>query len=290
MAGLRELKVHLKSVRTTGQLSNAMKTVSTAKYSRINSVREKYRIYADTCKEMLRASGGDSVLKIKKSSEQESEQTTEKTLYVVLTGNRGLCGGYNSELLKQFEREVLSGSDKDSVAIISCGKKGNAFMHENGIKTVESFVFSDIPSYEDALTLSDIIIDEYTSGRASKVVMVYRRFQNMLKQTPVLEQLLPSEEAPEAVETEVLCVPSKDRVCERLAYECIRANVYGYLLECACGFQAATMMTMRSASDNAKKLSDQLEIQINRRRQSDVTEGVIETSSGMYAEYNEGAF
>lgn len=276
MAGLRELKKHLKSVNMTGQLAGAMKTVSAAKFSRVNSVLSGYSEYAKSCENLMKEFGKNL------STALFSPNPDAPECFVVIASNRGLCGGYNAELLA-FADEVLEKS-KDEHIIVTCGKMTSAHFSEKKTGFESEFVFPDVPSYEDCAQFCDVLTDMFKAGRISALVVIYQKFENMLRQTPTVKKILPFETCGEADEKNkdddgMLYVPDKKAVVREIAQSFVRTILYSTVLEAAAGAQAATLMAMRSAYDSALSTAVDLETVISRKRQGEVTAGVIETSS-----------
>ena len=276
MAGIRELKKHLKSVNMTGQLAGAMKTVSAAKFSRVHSVLSSYSEYAKTCENLMKEFGKSF------STALFSPNPDAPECFVVIASNRGLCGGYNAELLA-FADDVLEKS-KDERIIVACGKMASAHFREKKTETESEFVFPDVPLYEDCAQFCDYLTGMFKEGRISALFMIYPKFENMLKQTPAVKKILPFETCEEADEKNkdddgTLYVPDKKSVVREIAQSFLRTTLYSTVLEAAVGAQAATLMAMRSAYDSALSSAAELENVISRKRQGEVTAGVIETSS-----------
>ena len=270
MAGLRELRKRLKSIRTTGQLAGAMRTVAAAKYSRVNAARLSYETYAAACREMQRAAGRMGAAPVAAGERPRC--------WVLFSGNRGLCGGFNAELLNLFYSRYRETAP--APLVIACGKMAAAFCKEKGIQLEREMPFQDVPRFDEAQQLAEYVAGLYASGAVSGVDVLYQRFENMLRQTPLIRQILPAaDDAAPAEAEDVLFLPDRETVCERLAEHGFDTMVYAIALEHASGAQAATLMAMRSAYDNAAQSALELETTINRRRQAEVTASVIETAS-----------
>lgn len=271
MASLRELRKHLKSINTTEQLAGAMKTVSAAKFSRISGVLEGYRPYADTCRDLMERFG-TAFADVLPCADPDAPDC-----YVVFAGNRGLCGGYNIALL-DYADELLAKA-KRPYTLVTCGKM--AISHFEG-KSAREFVLPDVPDYDACMELCEYLRSSYQYGLVSSVHLVYQNFVNMLTQTPVTYRLLPQADAPAGTELpydDTLYVPNKATVLKSACLNCVNSALYSIILESAAGAQAATLMAMRSAYDNAQESSANLETVISRKRQSEVTASVIETSA-----------
>ena len=197
MPSLRELKKRLRSIRTTGQLAGAMRTVSTAKYSKVNAMSSGYGEYAGALTAMLadvrRCDSAFEDVKKRRSDDRDDFPLTDalpgKRLYVLLSGNRGLCGGYNHELFAYFENE-LAGCVGPHM-IVAAGRMAAEFCREKGYAVHTEFAVSDVPTYEEAERLSCLLCGLYDSGEAESVDFVYQRFINMMRHEPATHAFLP---------------------------------------------------------------------------------------------------
>ncbi len=268
MAGLREMKKHLKSIRSIGQLAGAMRTVATAKYSRLNRLSADYAPYAEACGAVLEQFGSGSIA-------PQGDNVSRRRCIAVLASNRGLCGSYNSELLSRFF-ELLR--DEADPIIIPCGKMAVQRCRDKGISVRKEFIFSDTPTYSDAQELSQYLRELYSSGEAGEIIIVYQKFKNILIQTPTAETFLPAGSTSDVDEDEDqnLYHPDKASAVAGVIPICLDARIYSLLLNCAAGAQAATVIAMRSAYDNSVTSASELETKLNRLRQSQVTSDVME--------------
>ncbi len=282
MPTMRELKKRLKSVRTTGQLAGAMRTAATAKYARAGAQLNAVSQYAASSRELL-AAAASAAQRSERAGEDEKTDGREVRALVLLSGNRGLCGGYNHELFSFFS-SVLKEENGDR-AVIVCGRMAEEYCREKGIETLFSVAVSDVPDFDQARELSEKLYELYESGAIARADFVFQRFVNMMKQTPCVREFLPFESGEISDDDRTLFIPDAETVRKRLIPVCLAADVYSLLLSCASGAQAATLMAMRSAYDNAMKSAQLLETAINRRRQASVTESVIETSGENHYSY-----
>ena len=271
MATLRELKKRLNGVKTTGQLAGAMKTVSTAKFARINSVLSQYCPYAEECNELL----GDIGI-------QAPDSRGGKKALVLISGNRGLCGGYNSDLFAYFA-EIIA--EEENVLVIPCGKMAVEYCREKGIEVYKELHINDVPDFSEAAEMAGFLRGIYVDGTASEVDFICQKFINMLKHEPETIRFLPTSSEDNCVEEEMIFVPDVETVREGLYGLCTDSEVYSVLLGCCAGAQAATLMAMRSAYDNANESALMLETELNRKRQSEVTASVIETASDNFTDF-----
>ncbi|MBR3382601.1 MAG: F0F1 ATP synthase subunit gamma [Clostridia bacterium] len=280
MATLRELKNRLRGVRTTRQLAGAMRTVAAAKYSRAAEMIEGCEAYAAAAGELALLCGGAEERKRRDRRADPPTVREAPELLVLVSSNRGLCGGYNHELFSFFSEELERRSEPPLV--IAVGRMAADYCREKHIGMLDSFVFADVPDFASARALAERLTALYEGGEVSSVGFIFRRFVNMLRSVPEKRRFLPlaEEEAPEEKSAEEpLFIPDRRTVSGTLRSLCLASEVHSILLSCASGAQAATLMAMRSAYDNAMNACAALETQINRRRQASVTQSVIETSA-----------
>ena len=291
MPTMRELKKRLQSVTTTRQLAGAMRTVSTAKYSRISAQLGRTSAYAEACGSLaaeldiadLTAEKG--LKAFRGAAEKTVFAPPGSRIYLLISGNRGLCGGYNHELFNFFYDEVLSEYPQAEYAV--CGRMAAEYFASKGVEPIEVFEASDVPTYEEAEAIADKLYGYYAAGRAESVYFVYQGFISMMKQTPEIRRFLPAEQGDAQSEGEdspapsdtPIFIPDEETVRQGLMRHCLDSQMHTLLLQCAAGAQAATLMAMRSAYDNASESCQQLETAINRRRQAEVTQSVLETSA-----------
>ncbi len=263
MAGQRDLKKHLIGIQTTGKLANAMKTVATAKFSRLSAINSNIQEYSVRCGEILKNFGNEALF--------GDIGGGDGVLYIMFTGNKGLCGGYNSELCTYFEEL----EKEEKYKLIVCGKKGAELCRAKGIDAT-AFDIPDMPSYTDADRLYKLIAEEHP--KYGTVKLVYRSFKNIMTQISTVSQLLP---VGEGCNTEdVLFLPSREEAEANIAMTCLKARLFGVMIEVQTGVQAATLMTMRNAADNAAEEAIKTETALNRIRQNELTTDVLESAAG----------
>lgn len=269
MATVQSLKKKLQVIRSTRKLTQAMKTASTVKYSKLSGLFSAYAAYEKQYAELYPAfaEGADGLFAAKKEN--------APTCYIVISGNKGMCGSFNTELVSFFVDAV---SKDENRIVISCGKKAAELLEKNGIAVNRSFVFSDVPSYAEAAELFSFLRDLLEEKKLSAVKAVYPEYKNMIKQSPVCRDLFEPQGSAQA-EKETLFVPDSETVLSGFMQKVVPCLVYKKILETALGAQAATLTTMRSAYDTASEYCVTLEAEINRKRQSQVTADVIEVSA-----------
>ncbi len=273
MPAIQVLKKKLRGIQSTQKISKAMKTISSIKISQLTTVYNNYNEYGNQCEKLYEEYKTDLLGALPPMNENAP------VCYIVIASNKGLCGGFNSDLLK-FAHEEIDKSEKEHI-LIAVGKQAITYCNNKHINYENSFIFGDIPDYSEANELLDHIIDLRKSQKISSVKVIYQKYTNMMKQTPCVQDLFCDDNI--KAKSKTLLMPDKQMVIENVAPVVFQSIFYKLLLEVALGANASTLMTMRSAYDTATEYCAQLESEINRQRQSAVTADVLETAS----EHNE---
>ncbi len=268
MPAIQSLKKQLRGIRTTQKLTKAMKTISTAKFSKLNGIYGSYAVYGKECIRMLELFGGGL------TKEMAALDPDAPPAIVVMAGNKGLCGSFNVELLNFAAREL---EHYEKYRLIACGKKAIQYFKSKNIPVELEIAFDDIPMYEQSVALLDTLLEWRKSGKVAEISVIYPQYINMVIQKPVLQQFFKAAEDHD--DGSMLYVPDRRTIVEKTAKTIFYAMFYRLVLETALGAQAATLMTMRSAYDTATDYCARLEGQINRKRQSAVTADVLETAT-----------
>jgi len=266
MAIVQSLKKKLQTIRSTVKLTRAMKTASTVKFSKLNGIYAEYQNYADEYQQIYEKYRNEF------NSVFACGNPDAPCCHVVIAANKGMCGGFNTELLNFF-----SGIEEKGI-IISCGKKAAEYFEKKNIAVDKSFIFNDIPDFLQVKNLFEYLSTLLDDGKISSVKTVYPEYINMIKQTPVCKDLFTMDDSQDD-DCDSLFVPDKESVIKNMADKILFCVLYKRVLETALGAQAATLTAMRSAYDTACEYSAKLETEMNRKRQSQVTADVIEISS-----------
>lgn len=284
---IRELKRRLKSIATTEQMTKAMKTVAVSKYSKALALAEDYKAYADQCEHLLSLLGGPEP--VTREDEPGDPGAEKGVCYVVITGNRGLCGMYNLELMRYLQ-SLIDGEDR-KVSIVMCGKWGQENAGQlTGAEVIRNFTLHDMPDYGQARALADYMMQLYRSGAYDRVAFVIQRFQNVLVQVPETDPFPPKQEQTAGeIQRDYVFLPDRQALRQELTELCIAAYVYRLLLNCAKGVHGATLAAMRTAADNSGEMYEELSQRLNRLRQMSATTEVIELSGAAAAEQESGA-
>jgi F-type H+-transporting ATPase subunit gamma len=290
MATVQDIKRRLRSVRNTRKITKAMELVAAAKLRRAEARIEAMRPYAERMRELMvgtaRAtpSRGFPLL--------EERENLGTVAILPLTGDRGLAGAFNAQIIRralQTEREVRgSGAD---VRWVVAGKKGRSTLRFRRYAIEQAWVdFTDLPAYADAVAIAHTLAKLFTEREVDRVVMIYNHYVSPLTQTVSIEDLLPiprtllEEEEKSAyeiaLEGDFIYEPEPDLILERLLPTYLETSVYRALLESAASEHGARMTAMRNASKNAGELIDKLTLDMNRARQSEITQEILEVVAG----------
>ncbi|MEK7106358.1 MAG: ATP synthase F1 subunit gamma, partial [Patescibacteria group bacterium] len=282
MPGTKEIKRRISSVKNTKKITKAMELVAASKMKRAVNSTMASRLYAEYSTEVLQ-----SIASSLKESPNVffNQQEKGKTLLVLITSNRGLCGGYNAQVIKKVLlklKELEGGVDVD---IITVGRKGDVAMRRINQNIVS--VFLDIPdvnlSLTDVFPLSKNIIDGYKDETYSKVYVAYTDFKSALVQVPVIKKLLPisKDEISEVIEnetttltqskTEYLFEGDFETLLESFAHKITRMQIYQMILESNASEQSARMLAMKNATDASGEMIDELTLVFNKARQANIT-------------------
>ena len=290
MATVQDLKRRIRSIRNTQKITKAFELVASARLRRAQARIESMRPYADRMMELMigTARAATSVHGLPLLQRRE-----EKTVAIVaVTGDRGLAGAFNAQVLRHaFALDRRLRSEGVDVRWLVSGRKGRSTLTFRRYEIDQAWIgFSDRPSYHDAQTIAHKITELYESGEVDRVVLVYNRFVSALTQKvveqdvlPIPEQLLerePEEEKEEALLGDFIYEPEPEEILARLLPVYVETELYRALLESAASEQGARMTAMRNASSNAGDLIESLTLDMNRARQSEITQEILEVVAG----------
>lgn len=299
MAGTKEVKRRIKSVKNTKKITKAMELVAASKMKRAVSRTLASRMYASYSWELL-SSLAESIQELKHPFFTENKKAT-KTLYIIISSNRGLCGGYNSQVIKRAINAFKKEDDKFGIDILAIGKKGDIAMRRVGMNVVISFTdLPDIINIVDIAPISEFVRAEYKKGVYKEIFVVYTDYISALTQKPKRKKLFPISrfELKESIESigdlsskETLSLKVKknqylfeggaNMLIDSLADKLIRMQIYQTLLESNASEQSARMLAMKNAGDAAGEMIDDLTLVFNKARQANITREISEISAGM---------
>ena len=290
MAGqLKEVRNRIKSVQSTQQITKAMKMVSAAKLRRAQDAITQMRPYAQKLQEMLSNivsnAEGDMTIKL------AEERAVEKVLLIVITSDRGLCGGYNANLIKLAKQTIAekyaAQQKKGNVTIWNIGKKGYESLLKAGYKAEATFkdIFLNL-NFENVQTAAQAAMKAFENKEFDAVEIVYSEFKNAATQRFTVEQFLP---IPKVANTgsvkksDFIIEPAKEDLIAELMPKILNTQLYKAVLDCNASEHGARMTAMDKASENANELLKTLKISYNRARQAAITTELTEIVSGAAA-------
>lgn len=284
MAGARDVKRRIKSVENTRQITRTMELVATSKLKRATDRVYAARPYANALNEIVQ--GLYSPALSERYPILRRPERIERAAILLLTANRGLCGGFNSNLIKQARglMNELRGQGIETELHIA-GKKAVAYFRFRGepMETMRTDI-GDAPTVEDAESLVGPIRDKFESGEIDALYLVSSEFKSAMSTPPHTEQILPIEGDPEAPSADTFILsPSGDMILERILPAYIRNAVFTALVENAAAEQGARRSAMKSATDNAGDVLEHLTRTYNRARQAQITQEIAEIVGGSAA-------
>jgi F-type H+-transporting ATPase subunit gamma len=289
MGSLKEIKNRITSISSTMQITSAMKMVSAAKLKRAQDAITQMRPYAEKLQEIL----GNLSSTLDLSENAYSEQRTVKNAYIIaITSNRGLCGGFNNNIIKRVNA-LLNDSEYTNynTKVIAVGKKVNdafkrseANYRPEGIGGAEE-MFNDL-TFERSSELAQFLMNEFEAGKVDKVVLIYNKFKNAAVQEVMTEQFLPivaNESEEEASAGDYIFEPSKAEIVEDLIPKSLKIQLFKALLDSNASEHGARMTAMHKATDNASELKRTLTLEYNKARQAAITNEILEIVGGAEA-------
>jgi F-type H+-transporting ATPase subunit gamma len=286
---LKEVRNRIQSVKSTQQITKAMKMVSAAKLRRAQDAISQMRPYAQKLQEMLGniVSNADGDVKMALAA----VRPVEKVLVIVITSDRGLCGGYNSNLIK-LARQVIKekyadASAKGNAEVLPLGKKGYEHFSKNKFKVVDHYwhIFADL-SFENVAAASKFAMDAFAKGEVDAVELVYSEFKNAGTQIYTVEQFLPvkrTEKKKGETKADFIFEPDKNQLIEELMPKILNTQLYKAILDAHASEHGARMTAMDKATENAEEMLKSLKISYNRARQAAITTELTEIVSGAAA-------
>ena len=289
MPSLKSLRLRINSVKSTRKITQAMKMVAAAKLRRAQSQAEAARPYADRMERML-ASLGASVVGSPDAPKLLVGTGADKVhLLVVVTAERGLCGGFNTNVGRFARAQVRAlEAEGKTVKIITVGRKGAVYLKRDfASRFVMEFSFANKKriGYEDASEVSAKISEMLDAGAFDVCTLIYNRFKNVISQTPVGQQLIPTPLPEVKAESGALYEfePTEEEILARLLPQNLAIQIYRALLDNAAGFYGSQMTAMDNATRNAGEMINKLTLNYNRTRQANITRELIEIISGAEA-------
>ena len=289
MANLKEVRNRITSVNSTMQITSAMKMVSAAKLKRAQDAVTQMRPFSEKLTEVL-----SNLTSSLDSSEgvYGPRGEVKNVLLIPVTSNRGLCGGFNSQIVKATNELINGKYATKNVKVLSIGKKVADIMSREGLTVTDgsipenaNHIFDDL-TYENVEKVAQQVMDAYVSGQFDEVVLVYNTFKNAATQLVVEEQFLPvvaPESADSSASVDYIFEPNKEDILEVIVPKSLKTQIFKAVLDSFAGEQGARMTAMHKATDNASDLLKDLKLTYNKARQTAITTEILEIVSGAEA-------
>ena len=288
MPSLKDLERQINSVRNTARTTNALQTVSGVKFRKAEARVKHSRPYAENMQQMMR----DVASKAQDSNNPllAGREQVNTVAVATMTADRGLAGGFNAQVLRRTMR--FRQEQDHELLQVAMGRKAVTFFRFRGIRLEETFTgFSDSPEYHHSQEIGRHLTGLFEDEKADEVYLVYNRFGSALVQEPVITRLLPA--APDEEEEEEQqyggsntlfeYIPGMDEILTDLIPKYVETVIWQALLESAAGEHGARMTAMKNATDNANEMADDLQQQMNKARQAQITQEILEIAAGAEA-------
>lgn len=293
MPNLKEVRNRIASVNSTQQITSAMKMVSASKLKRAQDAVMQMRPFADKLKEIM-----DNLINSVGTSGSiyANDRPAEKVMIILITSNRGLCGGFNAYAVKAanalIRDKYAEQAKKGNLTVLCIGKKGNDIFRKTTYKIESHSELWDSLSYDKSATIAESVLKKFADGEVDRVEVVYNRFKNAATQIITTEQVLPfkAEAAAPAKQdknavskADYIFEPDKEKIIEEIIPYAIKVRFYGSLLDSYAAEHGARMTAMHKATDNAKDLLKNLRLSYNKARQAAITKEILEIVGGAEA-------
>ncbi len=290
MASLQDIRRRINSVRNTRKITKALELVAGARLRRAQARSEEMRPYADRMQELM-VGTAQAASSFRNLALLQQHDEVKRVGIVLVTGDRGLAGPFNGQVLRRgFDLEREARAAGQDVAWLAVGRKGGSSLRFRRYELAGDWAgFVDKPSYHDAQAVAHRAAELYESGEVDRVLLVYNRFENALVQRVTTTELLPIGEDVLKVDVgeekagpsaDFIYEPEPEEILARLLPVYLETEIYRALLDSAAAFLASQMNAMRSASKNAGELIDSLTLSLNRARQAQITQEILEIVAG----------
>lgn len=283
MANLKEIRNRISSVSSTMQITSAMKMVSAAKLKKAQDAITAMRPYADKLTELLQSLS--ATLEGDSGSVFAQQREVNKVLVVAITSNRGLCGAFNSNILKQTNNLISNTYAGKQVDFVTIGKKANDILSKSSeVIANKSEVYDDL-TFDNVAEIAELLMEKFVDGSYDKIELVYNKFKNAATQIVMTEQFLPivAQQSDENVSLDYIFEPTKVEIVETLIPKSLKTQLYKAVRDSFASEHGARMTAMHKATDNATELRDQLKLTYNKARQAAITNEILEIVGGAEA-------
>ena len=284
MANLKEILNRIASVSSTMQITSAMKMVSAAKLKKAQDAITAMRPYSDKLTELIQNLGssidGDT------QNPYTEKRAVQNVLIIAITSNRGLCGGFNSSVIKEVTKKVETTYANKNVSLITLGKKGNDILQKSfSIENNNNDIFDQL-TFSNASEIAESIMKAFTDKKFDLIEVVYNRFKNAATQIVTTETLLPiisTQNENTTTSTDYIFEPTQEAIVDELLPKSIKMQLFKALRDSFASEHGARMTAMHKATDNATDLRDQLKLTYNQARQASITNEILEIVGGAEA-------
>lgn len=284
MPNLKEIRSRITSVGSTMQITSAMKMVSAAKLKRAQDAITQMRPYSNKLTDLLQSLS--SSLDGSENNQYSDSREVKKLLIVAITSNRGLCGGFNSYIIKSVKNIIEKQNNNTDVEILSIGKKSSEHFTKNGYKmfSVHDEVYNEL-TFENISIIAETIINKFLSKEFDRVVLVYNQFKNAATQIIMNENYLPIDNsAEEKTQTaDYIFEPNQNEIVKELIPKALKTQLFKAVLDSHAAEHGARMTAMHKATDNAAELKKELTLTYNKARQAAITGEILEIVGGAEA-------
>jgi len=280
-AGLLDIKKRIKSVENTRKITNAMGLVATSKLRKTKKEFAVNSKFIDVTEPIVRNLA--TAVSVEGSNVYFDGNNIENKLFVVITSDSGLCGGFNSSVVSQLSREI--GDNRKTAKVILVGSKGLGYLKKIKVEPIAEYVdIEDLPTVSEAKVIFDKALEMYLNGEVSEVNIVYSEFVSSVKQETKSVKILPIEKSEGKVEGSFLIEPSLELVLEDTLNIYLKGKIRSILLSSKCSEQSTRMTAMDGATKNANDLLSNLKLKYNRIRQGAITQEISEIVGGAAAQ------
>ncbi|MFY9243809.1 MAG: ATP synthase F1 subunit gamma [Polaribacter sp.] len=285
MANLKEIRNRITSIKSTMQITSAMKMVSAAKLKKAQDAITAMRPYSSKLTELLQ--NLSATLDSDSGSTYSKQREVSKVLLVVITSNRGLCGGFNSSVTKEVTKTITEKYAGKKVELFAIGKKGAATLSKTQkVVSTRNDIYDDL-TFDNVAAIAEKLMELYIDGTYDKIELVYNQFKNAATQLTQVEQFLPIKPIEggnvSAVNSDYIFEPSKEEIVLALIPKSLKTQLYKAMRDSFASEHGARMTAMHKATDNAKELRDDLLLKYNKARQAAITNEILEIVGGAEA-------
>lgn len=289
MPNLKEVRTRIESVKSTQQITSAMKLVAASKLRKAQRAILQLRPYAQKLQEFLQGVSTD--LDETNEAVYAKEREVKKVLIVLVTSNRGLCGAFNANVVKQainlIHTTYKDAYDRGDLSLYCIGKKGAEHFSKHQYPVIkENLVLFDDLNYENVLSIAEELMQDFAEKKYDRINIIYNQFKNAAVQVLLTEQflpILPPEDDGSGLQVDYIFEPNKEQIIEELIPKSLKIQFFKVVLDSFASEHGARMTAMHMATDNASELLKELKLSYNKARQASITNEILEIVSGAEA-------